>query len=199
MSSLCNNHGSFGQPRLIYQQRYRYLIRKLPKAWGDYKRVPKWNIKYDDFLGLYLNLKHYEEELKQEKGLKSRKTFFVKKRKNQIQKNSKRNMNISEITCYYCWVKDHYAKECKDPKQQKPKRKEKKKTSKKYTKIKTYSAAATISTPTWDLRPITVVDDEGVWFARADNNCAQCTRGVRWSLDLACTIHLTTHRESFNM
>lgn len=83
----------------------------LPIAWSHYKRILKWNVKEDDYLGILVELENYEEKLRQAKELESGRAVFVKKGKNQIQKRSKNNKDVSEITYYDCWVKGHYARD----------------------------------------------------------------------------------------
>lgn len=86
-------------------------------------------------------------------------------------------------------MKGHYVKDCQDPKQPKNRKKDKKR------KNRTDSAAVAIAC---ESKPVTVANNECGWTVRADYNCATHTGGVRWSLDLSCTIHPTPICKSFD-
>lgn len=121
---------SCGQPRPTDYQKYQNPICGLPTTLGEYKRILRWNVKDNDYLGLLLKLEKYKEELRQAKRFESVRDFFAKNCKNQIQKNSKK-MDVSEIACCNCWIKGCYAKHWKYPKQPKLKKNYNEKHSKK--------------------------------------------------------------------
>lgn len=79
MRALSDDLQSCSQPKPTDQLRYRYLKFKLPKAWGQYKRVLRWNIKDNDYLTIILELKFFEEELRKDEGIKFGKAFFLRR------------------------------------------------------------------------------------------------------------------------